>query len=146
MIDFNSYECVKLDDVAEYGRAKKGYVYPRGTSTLQISATKGQVGYLDAPGEVKSKYVVIIPQSGINPRYFNIVLQKNIKHFMMKYKTGLNIKEKEVGRFPIELHNYETQEAVAKMFDFIDGEEKNLQAEIETMERMKNTFLDYMMI
>lgn len=79
MIDFNTYEEVKLEDVAEYARAKKGKVYPAGTSTIQISATRGQVGYLNRSREVHSKDVAIIPQAGINPRYFNIVMQK--KHY-----------------------------------------------------------------
>lgn len=146
MIDFNSYECVKLEDVAEYGRAKEGFVYPRGTSTLQISATKGQIDYLEVPREVHTKEVAIIPQSGINPKYFNIVMQKNVEQFLLKYKTGLNIQEKEVGNFPIELHNPETQEAISKIFDFLDGEERQIQAEINTLETMKSTMLDYMMI
>lgn len=30
MIDFHSFENVHLEDVAEYGRAKKGHVYPGG--------------------------------------------------------------------------------------------------------------------
>lgn len=146
MIDFNFYECVKLEDVAEFGRAKEGFIYPRGTSTLQISATKGQIGYLDERREVHTKEVAIIPQAGINPRYFNIILQKNIEVFLHKYKTGLNIQEKEVGNFPIELHNPETQEAVVKMFDYLEAEEAQIQAEINVLETMKNTMLDYMLV
>lgn len=41
MVDFRTYEVVKLEDVAEYARAKQGKIYPAGTSTLQISATRG---------------------------------------------------------------------------------------------------------
>lgn len=47
MIDFDNFECVKLEDVAEFGRAKAGYIYPAGTSTIQISATKGQIDFLE---------------------------------------------------------------------------------------------------
>lgn len=43
MVDFRTYEVVKLEDVAEYARAKQGKIYPAGTSTLQISATRGGV-------------------------------------------------------------------------------------------------------
>lgn len=146
MIDFNTYECVKLEDVAEYGRAKKGHVYPRGTSTLQISATNGQIDYLHEPGEVEEKHVVIIPSAGIVPKYFNVVLQKNIGHFIAKYKTGLNIQERDVGRFPIELHNVDTQEVIAEMFNFFEQEEAIIKAEIEVAQRMKDTFLNQMMI
>lgn len=146
MIDFNFYECVKLEDVAEYGRAKKGHVYPRGTSTIQISATRGQIGYLEYPREVQTKEVAIIPSASINPKYFNIVLQKNIDLFMSKYATGINIQEKEIGKFPIELHNYETQQAIARMLHFIDVEESHIQSEVLTMERLKQALLHRMMI
>lgn len=43
MVDFKTYEIVKLEDVAEYARAKQGKIYPARTSTLQISATRGGV-------------------------------------------------------------------------------------------------------
>ena len=45
MVDFRTYEIVKLEDVAEYARAKQGKIYPAGTSTLQISATRGVLAF-----------------------------------------------------------------------------------------------------
>lgn len=45
MVDFRTYEVVKLKDVAEYARAKQGKIYPAGTSTLQISATRGGLAF-----------------------------------------------------------------------------------------------------
>lgn len=145
MIDFNTYEEVKLEDVAEYARAKKGWTYPAGTSTIQISATRGQIGYLDKPSEVHTKDVAIIPQAGINPRYFNIVMNKNIDEFMAKYATGINIKENEVGKFPIQLHNKETQDAIAKMFSYAEQQEQITQQEINSLKELKNTLLNKMM-
>lgn len=146
MIDLHTYECVKLEDVAEYGRAKQGHIYPRGASTLQISATRGQLNYLEVPQEVHSKEVVVIPQAGINSRYFNIVMQKNIDRFLKRYATGINIQEREVGNFPIELHNQDTQEAIVKMFDIADREEREAQEELAALLEMKKTLLDAMMI
>lgn len=96
MIDFKTWELVSLEDVADYGRAKQGHIYPAGTSTLQISATKGQIGYLHRPGEVHTKNVAIIPQAGIDSEYFNIILQRNVEQFLRRYATGLNVQEREV--------------------------------------------------
>ena len=45
MVDFRTYEVVKLEDVAEYARAKQEKIYPAGTSTLQISATRGVLAF-----------------------------------------------------------------------------------------------------
>ena len=146
MIDFYSYEQVKLKDVAEFERAKAGHVYPRGSSTIQISATKGQIGYLQEPGQVPTKDVVIIPQAGIDPEYFNFVMYKNVDGFMNKYATGINIQEKEIGNFPIELHNYETQKAVAKFVRFVDESVAIEENELMMYENLKSKLLNEMMI
>lgn len=146
MIEFNTYEEVKLEDVAEYARAKRGKVYPAGTSTIQISATRGQIGYLIEPKGIETKYVAIVPQAGINPKYFNIVMQKNVEEFIYKYGSGLNIQEKDVGKFPIQLHNKETQDAIAKMFGYAEDQEQIAQAEIDNLKSLKQTLLNKMMV
>jgi len=146
MIDFNTWERVRLGDIAEFGRAKPGHIYPHGATTFQISATKGQVGYLDRPGLVPAKDAVIIPQAGINPRYFNIVMQKNADEFMRIYATGMNVQEHELANFPIDLHNMETQDAVVMMMRTIDGKAQEASAELEAMKDLKQAMLAQMMI
>lgn len=145
MIDFHTYERVELGDVAEYERAKKGRIYPGGTSTIQISATRGQIGFLRYPGEVATKDVVIIPQAGINPLYFNFILEKNMGKFLNKYATGINVQENEISHFPIELHNRDTQDAVVKMMNFVDSEQHQVENEIATLKKLKNKAMDAMM-
>ena len=115
MIDLNTYEEVKLEDVAEYARAKKGKVYPVGTSTIQISATRGQIGYVTEPRDIETKH------------------------------SGLNIQEKDVGKFPIQLHNSETQDAIAKAFGYTEIQEQIAQQEIDSLKELKNTLLNKMM-
>jgi restriction endonuclease S subunit len=146
MIDFHTYERVKLEDVAEYGRAKAGHVYPAGTSTLQISATKGQIGFLNVASQVESKLAVIIPQSGIDPRYFNYVMQKNVDLFMSRYKADINIQESDIGNFPIEVHNSDTQAAVVTIMWELDAKTDEAQHELDVMRDFKQTMLDKMMI
>lgn len=41
---------------------------------------------------------------------------------MHKYATGINIQEREVGKFPIYLHDYETQKAIVAMFRQLEHE------------------------
>lgn len=146
MIDFHTFERVKLGDVAEFGRAKGGHVYPRGTSTFQISATKGQVGYLDKPRTVEAKEAVIIPQAGVDPEYFNIVLEKNAPLFMQRFATGLNVQEAELANFPIELHNVETQKAIVQIMRQTELAILTNQREQENNERLKKALLQKMMI
>jgi len=146
MIDFHTFERVKLEDVAEYGRAKAGHVYPAGTSTLQISATRGQIGFLHVASEVESKYAVIIPQSGIDPLYFNYVMQKNVDWFVNRYKADINIQESDIAEFPIEIHNGDTQSAVVAMLRQIDAKADEAQHELNVMRDFKKSMLDKMMV
>ena len=146
MIDFSTYEEVKLEDVAEFGRAKQDFVYPTGSSTIQISASKGQVGYLFEKSTVETKNVVIIPQAGIDTYYFNIVLQKNIDEFMCKYATGINVQEKEIGNMPIQLHGLETQKAIAAAVREMDERYFEQERTIEKLKTMKRTLLNQMMV
>ncbi|MGF7002421.1 hypothetical protein M2149_000797 [Lachnospiraceae bacterium PFB1-21] len=146
VIDFMKYTEITLREVAKYERAKKGTIYPSGTSTIQISATKGQCGYLEAPGEVHTKEVAIIPQEGINPKYLNIVIQKNMDEFLERYMTGLNIKESEIGNFPIQLHNRKTQDAVVMLVEKIEKDMEIEQEEIAAYTELKKIMLDKMMV
>ena len=145
MIDFTTYEEVLLGDVAEYARAKRGHIYPAGTSTIQISATRGQVGYLTEPGGVATKNVAVIPQAGINPKYFNIMILRNIDRFRAKYQTGINIQEHEIGKLPIQIANTETQQAIVKLWEFMEREEAREVRELEALKKLKANSLGTML-
>lgn len=146
MVDFRTYEVVKLEDVAEYARAKQGKLYPAGTTTLQISATRGDIGFLYEPGYIHTKNVAIIPQTGIDPLYFNIAMQRNIDLFMHKYATGINIQEREVGKFPIYLHDYETQKAIVLMFRQLEHEMKVERDTVNALKDLKSNMLKNMFV
>lgn len=146
MVDFRTYEVVKLEDVAEHARAKQGKVYPAGTTTLQISATRGDIGFLFEPGYIHTKNVAIIPQTGIDPLYFNIAMQRNIDLFMHKYATGINIQEHEVGKFPIYLHDYETQKAIVLMFRQLEHEMEVERNTVNALKDLKSNILKNMFV
>ncbi|MFW7373922.1 restriction endonuclease subunit S [Vagococcus fluvialis] len=146
MIDFISYEEVKLEDIAEFERSKTGHIYPAGASFIQVSASRGQVGYLYKKGEIESKNVVIIPKSGIDMFYFNIILKKNIDEFLHRYASGINVQEKEIGNFPIQLHNHETQKAIAGIVKEMDNRCYEQENEIAKLKEFKKTLLSEMFI
>lgn len=146
MVDFRTYEVVKLEDVAEYARAKQGKIYPAGTTTLQISATRGDIGFLFEPGYIHTKNVAIIPQTGIDPLYFNIAMQRNIDLFMHKYATGINIQEHEVGKFPIYLHDYETQKSIVLMFRQLEHEMEVERNTVNALKDLKSNMLKNMFV
>lgn len=146
MMDFCKYETMKLGDVAEWERAKKGFVYPAGCTIIQISATKGQVHYLTSKSEVGPQYVVVLPVSNIHSRYMNIIIQKNIEEFCSKYQTGLNIVADEIGKIKLQLHDYETQLAVVKVFEYIESKETEINHEINALKDLKLESLSKMFI
>ena len=82
---------------------------------------------------------MIQPQAAIDRRYFNIIMQKNVDEFMQRYATGLNIQEHEVANFPIDLHNVDTQRAVAKMVMYMDDKAANIEEEIAKLQTLKAT-------
>ncbi|OLS02244.1 hypothetical protein [Tissierella creatinophila] len=137
-----NYKKYKLKDIAKYERAKKGTIYPIGSTIIQISASKGEVEYLEDDMEVvEGKYAVVIPDKNINKRYFNIVVNKNIKRFFMKYQSGLNIQIKDIGEIVIELHERDIQDTIAAHFEAIEGDERAIIREIGIMTTLKNRFL-----
>ncbi|PVY82088.1 restriction endonuclease subunit S [Convivina intestini] len=135
MIDPYDFQSLKLPDIAEYECAKAGHIYPAGTSTLQISATQGQIGFLKKPSEVEPKYVAIVPIAGVNPMYLNVVLQKNIQQFMHVFKAGINIQFDELANFKVQLHNVETQVAIAELFSNLD---EKIEIGIQIDQQLKN--------
>ncbi len=132
----------KLKDIAKFERAKKGKVYSKGSTLIQISASKGEVEYLEKVTEVtEGKYAIVMPDKEINPKYFNIVVEKNIEHFRAKYQAGLNIQIKDIGKMIIELHDREAQDIIASHIEMIESEEKTTSTEIHILNTLKSRFL-----
>lgn len=134
----------ELKDVATWERAKAGKIYPAGCSTLRISATKGQIGYLDQPQEVEPKDVVIKPNQDIQPYYFYVILKKNVGTFLTAYKQGLNIQANDVGHYPIELHDYEKQKEIVEIVKGIDTQIINVTASMSVAKDLKKNMLSNM--
>lgn len=146
MINYDNYKTVKLKEIATWERAQAGKIYPAGCTTIQISATRGQHEYLDEPREVHTKEVVVQPDTSINPRYFFIVISKNMDRYLSSHQTGLNIKEKEIGEFPIELHDKETQAAIVQVFDWLDSEIKDTELAESKTDDLKKTLMTHMFV
>lgn len=146
MIDIKNYKNLKLIDVAKWERSKEGKIYPKGCTLIQVSATKGEVGYLNKKGEVEGKYAVVEPNKNINPKYLNIVIERNIGHFLSKYQAGLNIQIDDLKHLDIELHNKPTQDMIADHVTIMEREAENVTKEIEILQTTKNRFLRDLLI
>ena len=78
--------------------------------------------------------------------YFNIAMQRNIDLFMHKYATGINIQEHEVGKFPIYLHDYETQKSIVLMFRQLEHEMEVERDTVNALKDLKNNMLKNMFV
>lgn len=86
-----NYKKFKITEVADIlGRPKKNQMYPEGCICLQVSASKGELLYLDTSQQVDAKYVVIQPRNVI-PFYLYLMIEKAMPEFLYKYRQGLNI-------------------------------------------------------
>lgn len=88
--------------------------------------------------------MAIIPQAGINPKYFNIMLLRNIDKFRAKYQTGINIQEHEIGKMPIQIANPETQSAIVQLWEFMERELIRETRELEALKKLKQNSLSMM--
>lgn len=93
-------ECLKLKEVANVERAKKGKVYQAGCCIIQMSATKGQVGLLKSSGEVGSQYAVVEWMIPVVPHFAFLILQQTVPRWFVRVQEGLNVKLEDIQNMP----------------------------------------------
>lgn len=135
---------VNLLDIATIERSKKNKTYKKGSILIQLSATKGQMIYLDDDTKVDSKYGVFeTDKDKVESRYLYYVLKMSMPDFLTRYQTGLNIKPEIFDSFKVKVHrSLEVQKIIVKILDSfnVDLEEK----EIEKYKKIKEYHLDNM--
>ena len=141
MVDFTSRKEIKLTDIVDIERAKKGKMYDAGCVIIQVSATDGQIYVLNEIQEVETKYAVIIPKIDVNGFYLKIAIEKELPKFLHQNQTGMNLQMDSFNTLKIKLHNRETQdylEQILKKYD--DGLEKEREI-IDELKDMKKYYL-----
>ena len=117
-----NYKRIKITEVADIlGRPKKNQIYQEGCICLQVSASKGELLYLDTSQEVDAKYVVIRPRNVI-PYYLYLMIEKAMPEFLYKYRQGLNISAHDFKHMEILCHtDVETQALISMVFQSMHG-------------------------
>lgn len=137
---------INLLDIATIERSKKNKTYKKGSILIQLSATKGQMIYLDDDTKVDSKYGVFeTDKDKVEPRYLYYVLKMSMPDFLTRYQTGLNIKPEIFDSFKVKVHrSLEVQKIIVKILDSfnVDLEEK----EVEKYKKIKEYHLDNMFV
>lgn len=123
-----NYKKFKITEIADIlGRPKKNQKYPEGCICLQVSASKGELLYLDTSQQVDAKYVVIKPRNVI-PFYLFLMIEKAMPEFLYKYRQGLNISVHDIKHMEVLCHtDVETQALIAMMFTSINGTRLSVQ-------------------
>ena len=126
-MNLKDYKKVKLLDLVDIERAKKNKVYEKGNIIIQVSASKGQIFYLEEDTTVESQYIILTCKNNkiINTKYLYYVISDLLPKILVKYQTGINIKPEVFNYMELIIHdNIKTQEHIAKIFDKIDEDIK----------------------
>lgn len=145
-------ETLYLSDIASWERSKKGKIYPKGSTLLQVSASKGELIYLEENQTVKpSMYAVITPIEvtegcpKIDGRYLFAILHHFLPKFLRKTQTGLNIQPEILYELRMAVHILpETQKNVADAWFEIDRQEKQKQELLNALKTGKAYLLQHM--
>ena len=137
------YSVKKLSEVGTISSVRKGGVYPKGSTLVQISASNGEVCYLEQESSVDSRFVVI-QSLGLNDKYLNFIIHKNISKFMFKYKQGLNISKNDLQYLPIEILSDDIIEKLPNVIWLVNQLINNIQHKIELLNKTKKGFLQKM--
>lgn len=138
----------RLPEVAEISRAKKGQIYPGGETLIVLSAAHGcdeMVKYHRDPGEISTRYAVVVPDERFDPEYFAIAVEKGLPEFIHKYLTTINLQFSALDFFKIEYHEsreyqLEVVRAMREASKMIEAEEK----EIQKLKELKSFYLSMM--
>ena len=124
-MNLRNYKKVKLLDLVQIERAKKDKIYSKGNIIIQVSASKGQIFYLDHDTTVESKYIVLKDNKVINTKYLYYVISDLLPEFLAKYQTDINIQPEVFKYMELVIHNdIETQNHIVNILDKLDERTK----------------------
>lgn len=124
-MNLRDYKKVKLLDLVQIERAKKDKIYYKGNIIIQVSASKGQIFYLDHDTTVESKYIVLKDNKVINTKYLYYVISDLLPEFLAKYQTDINIQPEVFNYMELVIHNdIETQNHIVNILDKLDERTK----------------------
>lgn len=144
MVDFSNYRMIRLREVATIERARKGKCYPEGCILIALSATKGQVEYRADSGEADSKWAVVIPYKGNDPKYIYHSITRSFPEFLERYMTGINLQIDSLDCLEIALHPIREQKEIVRMLGIVEEKQKKEEHLLETWKEVKKHFLGKM--
>lgn len=146
MLDFSNYRKIRLQEVATIERAEKGKLYPEGCTLIALSATRGQVEYSAEGGEIESRWAVVVPGEGNDPKYIYHSITRSFPEFLEKYKTGINLQMEVLDFLEIALHPIREQKEIVRMLEIVEEKQKKEERLLETWKEAKKYYLGKMFL
>ena len=145
-MELNRYSKINIKDICTWERAKKGKIYPAGCWCVQVSATKGQTMYVSTPQEIEAEYCVFQLAADLYiPEYVYMMFEKNLRQFLRRTQTGLNIKPEIFEEYRVDLHSdIETQRIIVRTMKHIDDRSNEEQKQVDIINEMKRYHLGKM--
>ena len=133
--------------MATIERSKQDKVYDADSILIQVSATNGQLVYLDKPQTIDSKYAVIKPKENVYGRYLYFVLGEVLPDFLTIYQTGLNINPEIFKYLKLDMHQeMDTQRYVCNIMHGMDDLINRETDFINQLKSFKEYHLDTMFV
>ena len=148
-MNLKDYKKVKLLDLVDIERAKKNKVYEKGNIIIQVSASKGQIFYLEEKTTVESQYIILTCKNNkiINAKYLYYVISDLLPKFLTKYQTGINIQPEVFNYMELVIHDdIKTQDHIAKIFDKIDEDIKKEEELLKKYQEFKEYHIGKMFV
>ncbi len=146
-MNLRNYKKVKLLDLVDIERAKKDKIYNKGNIIIQVSASKGQIFYLEQDTTLGSKYIVLTCKDNkiINTKYLYYIISDSLPEFLEKYQTVINIQPEVFKYLDLYIHDdIETQKHIVNILDKLDEQTKKEQELIEKFKDFKEYHLNKM--
>lgn len=141
----NEFKEINLLDIVNIEKAKKDKQYEKGNIIIQVSASKGQIFYLENKQVVERKYIVLIPKIKIHSKYLYYILSDVLPDFLIKYQTDINIQPEIFKFLKLKIHSdINIQNKIADILSNIDKQIENENKEIEKIKDFKKWHLDKM--
>lgn len=140
------YKKVKLLDIASIERATNKE-YSSGVTIVQVSATRGQVEYVNEAKTIESKYIVLKPCDKFDSKYFYFAVKNSADEFFYKFQTGLNMKVEDFKHMELYVEDdINIQKEQVENMEIIERAILLSEQELSEVKEFKNTMLSKLFV
>lgn len=140
------YKKVKLLDIASIECATNKEYSP-GVTIVQVSATRGQVEYVNEAKTIESKYVVLKPCDKFDSKYFYFAVKNSADNFFYKFQTGLNMKVEDFKHMELDVEDdINIQKEQVKNMEIIERAILLSEQELSEVMEFKNIMLSKLFV